>query len=260
MTTVTLKQKSCSLPLSEMHTTQMAHLICISCRAAASAGFERSDDVIQKPLHIAWVKIWCAVSGHEILGPYFVEDGAQNPKTVTQVLYRDLIITSFVRDLRLFCLARNLPVELQWMQQDGATVQSLLLQRHLRDCLISRGSPFPYPSCSPDLTGPRCLHMGHDAGDLRKIFGAKRDEVTGEWRKLHNAELHALHPSPDIIRNIKSRRLRWAGHVARMGESRNAYRVLVGRPEGKRPLERPRRRWEDNIKMDLREVGYDGRG
>ncbi|KAJ4440696.1 hypothetical protein ANN_08844 [Periplaneta americana] len=93
---------------------------------------------------------------------------------------------------------------------------------------------------------------------LRKIFGAKRDEVTGEWRKLHNAELHALYTSPDIIRNIKSRRLRWAGHVAHMGESRNAYRVLVGRPEGKRPLGRPRRRWEDNIKMDLREVGYDG--
>ncbi|KAJ4428274.1 hypothetical protein ANN_24291 [Periplaneta americana] len=94
---------------------------------------------------------------------------------------------------------------------------------------------------------------------LRKIFGAKRDEVAGEWRKLHNTELHALYSSPDIIRNIKSRRLRWAGHVARMGESRNAYRVLVGRPEGKRPLGRPRRRWEDNIKMDLREVGYDDR-
>ncbi|KAJ4445815.1 hypothetical protein ANN_12500 [Periplaneta americana] len=94
---------------------------------------------------------------------------------------------------------------------------------------------------------------------LRKIFGAKRDEVTGEWRKLHNTELHALYSSPDIIRNLKSRRLRWAGHVARMGESRNAYRVLVGRPEGKRPLGRPRRRWEDNIKMDLREVGYDDR-
>ncbi|KAJ4446718.1 hypothetical protein ANN_13415 [Periplaneta americana] len=89
---------------------------------------------------------------------------------------------------------------------------------------------------------------------LRKIFGAKRDEATGEWRKLHNTELHALYCSPDIIRNIKSRRLRWAGHVARMG---NAYRVLVGRPEGRRPLGRPRRRWEDNIKMDLREVGYD---
>ncbi|KAJ4426618.1 hypothetical protein ANN_26416, partial [Periplaneta americana] len=91
---------------------------------------------------------------------------------------------------------------------------------------------------------------------LRKIFGAKRDEVTGEWRKLHNTELHALYSSLDIIRNIKSRRLRWAGHVVHMGESRNAYRVLVGKPEGKRPLGRPRRRWED-IKMDLREVGYD---
>ncbi|KAJ4426321.1 hypothetical protein ANN_27135 [Periplaneta americana] len=94
---------------------------------------------------------------------------------------------------------------------------------------------------------------------LRKIFGAKRDEVTGEWRKLHNTELHALYSSPDIIRNIKSRRLRWAGHVARMGEFRNAYRVLVGRPEGKRPLGRPRRRREDNIKIDSREVGYDDR-
>ncbi|KAJ4444170.1 hypothetical protein ANN_05960 [Periplaneta americana] len=94
---------------------------------------------------------------------------------------------------------------------------------------------------------------------LRKISGDKRDEVTGEWRKLHNAELHALYSSPDIIRNIKSRRLKWAGYVARMGESRNAYRVLVGRPEGKRPLGRPRRRWEDNIKMDLREMGYDDR-
>ncbi|KAJ4439560.1 hypothetical protein ANN_07687 [Periplaneta americana] len=94
---------------------------------------------------------------------------------------------------------------------------------------------------------------------LRKIFGAKRDEVTGERRKLHNTELHALYSSPDIIRSIKSRRLRWAGHVARMGESRNSYRVLVGRPEGKKPLGRPRRRWEDNIKMDLREVGYDDR-
>ncbi|KAJ4450327.1 hypothetical protein ANN_01747 [Periplaneta americana] len=94
---------------------------------------------------------------------------------------------------------------------------------------------------------------------LRKIFWAKRDEVTGVWRKLHNTELHALYSPPDIIRNIKSRRLRWAGHVARMGESRNAYRVLIRRPEGKRPLGRPKRRWEDNIKMDLREVGYDGR-
>ncbi|KAJ4433430.1 hypothetical protein ANN_15689 [Periplaneta americana] len=92
---------------------------------------------------------------------------------------------------------------------------------------------------------------------LRKIFGAKRDEVTGEWRKLHYAEVHTLYSSPDIIRNIKSRRLRWAGHVARMGECRNAYRMFIVRSEGKRPFGRPRRRWEDNIKMNLREVGYD---
>ena len=72
---------------------------------------------------------------------------------------------------------------------------------------------------------------------------------------LHNAKLHALYSSPNIIRNLKSRRLRWAGHVARIEQSRNTYRVLVGKPESKRPLGRPRRRWEDNIKMDLREVG-----
>ncbi|KAJ4451572.1 hypothetical protein ANN_03041 [Periplaneta americana] len=83
------------------------------------------------------------------------------------------------------------------------------------------------------------------------------DEVTGEWRKLHNIELHTLYSSLDIIRNIKSRRLRWAGHVSRMGESKKAYRVLVGRPERKRLLGKPRCRLEDNIKMDLREVGYD---
>ena len=77
---------------------------------------------------------------------------------------------------------------------------------------------------------------------LRKIFAAKKDEITGEWRQLHNAELHALYSSPNRIRSLKSRRLRWAGHVIRMEGSRNAYRVLVGKPEGKRPLGRPRRR------------------
>jgi hypothetical protein len=91
---------------------------------------------------------------------------------------------------------------------------------------------------------------------LRRIFGPKRDEVTGEWRKLHNKELHDLYSSPSIIRIIKSRRMRWAGHVARMGEKRNAYRLFVGKSEGKRPLGRPRRRWVDNIRMDLGEVGW----
>ena len=82
--------------------------------------------------------------------------------------------------------------------------------------------------------------------------------MTGEWRKLHNVELNDLYTSPNIVRVIKSRRIRWAGHVARMGERRGVYRVLVGKPEGKRPLGRPRRRWEDNIKMDLQEVGFWG--
>jgi hypothetical protein len=77
----------------------------------------------------------------------------------------------------------------------------------------------------------------------------------GEWRKLHNEELHNLYSSPDIIRQVKSRRMRWARHVARMGEERKVYKVLVEKPEGKRPLERPRRRWEDGIRMDLREIG-----
>jgi hypothetical protein len=93
---------------------------------------------------------------------------------------------------------------------------------------------------------------------LRRIFGPKRDEVTGEWGKLHNEELRDLYSSPSIIRIIKSRKMRLAGHVARMGEKRNAYRLLVGKPVGKRPLGIPRRRWVDNIGMDLGEVGWGG--
>jgi hypothetical protein len=91
---------------------------------------------------------------------------------------------------------------------------------------------------------------------LRRIFGPKRDEVTGEWRKLHTEELHDLYFSPNIIRIIKARRMRWEGHVARMGKKRNAYRLLVGKPEGGRPIGRPRRRWLNNIRMDLAEVGW----
>jgi hypothetical protein len=95
---------------------------------------------------------------------------------------------------------------------------------------------------------------------LRRIFGPKRDEVTGGWRKLHNEELHNLYSSPSIVKVIKSRRMRWAGHAARMGERRNVYsRILVGKLDGKRPLGRPSRRLVDNIKMDLKEVGWDGR-
>jgi hypothetical protein len=88
---------------------------------------------------------------------------------------------------------------------------------------------------------------------LRRTFGPKKDEVTGGWRKLHN-----LYSWPSLIIMIKSRKMLWAGHVARMGAKRNAYRILLGKPEGKKPLRRPRRRWVDNIKMDLREVGWSG--
>jgi len=89
---------------------------------------------------------------------------------------------------------------------------------------------------------------------LRRIFGFRRDELTGEWRRLHNEKLNALYPSPNIVRVIKSRRMRWAGHVARMGEENGAYRVLVGKPEGRRPLGRPRCRWVDSTRMNLQEV------
>jgi hypothetical protein len=93
---------------------------------------------------------------------------------------------------------------------------------------------------------------------LRRLLGPKRDEVTGGWEKLHNEELHYLYfySSPKVIRMIKSRRMRLAGHVARMGRKRNPYWILMGKPEGKRPLGRARRRWVDNVKMDLREIGW----
>ena len=90
---------------------------------------------------------------------------------------------------------------------------------------------------------------------LRRIFGPKRDGVTGEWRKLHNEEPNSLYSSPNIVRVVKSRRMGWAGHVARMEEGRGVHKVLMGKPEGKRSLGRPRRIWENNIKMDLEEVG-----
>ena len=93
---------------------------------------------------------------------------------------------------------------------------------------------------------------------LRRIFEPKRDELTGEWIKLHNEELNDLYCSPNIVQVIKSRRMRWTGHVVSMGERKVVYRVLVGRPEGERPLGRSRRRWEDNIKIDLHEVECGG--
>jgi hypothetical protein len=90
---------------------------------------------------------------------------------------------------------------------------------------------------------------------LRRIFEPKRDKVTEGWRKLRNKELHSLYSSSDIIRMVKSRRMRWAGHAVHMGQMKNAYKIMVGKSKGKRPLKRPRCRWEDNIKMNIKEIG-----
>ena len=124
----------------------------------------------------------------------------------------------------------------------------------------------PFPSGSElainfGLATHLCMHVKLRVFEiilLRRTFGPRRDEVTGEWRRLHNDERNDLYSSPNIVRVIKSRRMRWAGHVARMGEERGVYMVLVGKPEGRRPLGRPRHRWVDNIRMDLKEMtcGY----
>jgi hypothetical protein len=100
---------------------------------------------------------------------------------------------------------------------------------------------------------PLHLYMPETTGD-------KKDDVTGEWRQLHGEELHNLYSSPNIVRQIKKRRMNWAGHVARMGEERKMYKILVGEPEGKRPYERPRRRWEDGIRLGLRGISGEGCG
>ena len=105
-------------------------------------------------------------------------------------------------------------------------------------------------TCSLTLRKERRLRVFENRV-LRRIFGPKTDELTGEWRKLHNEDLNDLYCSRSVVWVIKSKRMRWVGHVARMGERRGVYRVLVGEPEGKRPFGRPRRRWEDNIKMGL---------
>jgi hypothetical protein len=112
------------------------------------------------------------------------------------------------------------------------------------------------PPPNPQAGGPLLRLRAFENRVFRRIFGPKRDEVTGGWRKLNNEELHGLYFSPSIVRVTKAREMRWAGHVARMGEVRGACNILVWKPEGRRLLGRPKRRWEDNITMDLREIGF----
>ena len=134
-----------------------------------------------------------------------------------------------------------------------------------REMSLNLNHPFFTPCVTFVLCGSKtwsltlrekCRLRVFESTVLRRIFGPKRDEVTGEWRRLHNEELYAVYSSPNIIRVIKSRRLRWAGHVACVGERRGANRVLVGKADGRRPLGRRRRRREDNIKMDFWEMGW----
>ena len=137
---------------------------------------------------------------------------------------------------------------------------SSLLSKYLK-FKVKRNTILPVVLCGCEtwsLTLREERRMRVFENRVLRMFGSKRDEVTGEWRKLHDEELNDLYSSPSIVGVIKSRRMRWARHVACVGERRGVYRVLVGKPERKRPLWRPRRRWKDNIKMDLQEVGCGG--
>jgi len=141
----------------------------------------------------------------------------------------------------------------------------MLRNTHMQDACCG-DKKNPQVNCSPTRisggVGGASVSRGNIAQHTKRVFGRRRDEVTGEWRRLHNAELNDLYSSPNIVRVIKSIIMRWDGHVALMGEERGVYRVLVGKLEGKRPLGRPRRRWVDNIRMDLQEVacGWTGLG
>ena len=143
----------------------------------------------------------------------------------------------------------------------GAESSSSLLPKNLK-IKIYRSIIFPvvlYGCETLSLTyREECRQRVFEKGVLRRIFGTKRDGVTGKWRKLPIEVLNDMYSSPNIVQVIKERKIRWVGHAACMGESKGVYRVLLGKPEGKRPLGRPRHRWQDNIKMDLQEVGCEG--
>ncbi|KAJ4428134.1 hypothetical protein ANN_24148 [Periplaneta americana] len=206
-------------------------------------GDSSEDEEKPKKSIMPWAKILCRLQELFKMVPVCIHIF---PTSFDKVML--FTLKSSISVMLAVSLALSLNSCIMWELEEGLGTESLLSKNLKVRIYKTVILPVVLYGCLT-LRGEQRLRVFENQV-LRKIFGVKRDEVTGEWRKLHNTELHALYSSPDIIRNIKSRRLRWAGHVARMGESRNAYRVLVGRP---------RRRWEDNIKMDLREVGYDDR-
>jgi hypothetical protein len=154
-------------------------------------------------------------------------------------------------------LSKNSFLGTSCLRKNDITSALIEIQSSFYSHFEANKTPFPmtyYTNIFSTVKKETCYEM---LRALRRIFGRKRDEVTGVWRKLHDEELHGLYSLPSIVRVIKARRMRWAGHVAHMGEVRGAYNILVERPEGRRPLGRPRRRWEDNIKMDLGEIGFE---
>ena len=162
----------------------------------------------------------------------------------------------FHKECRDVC-PRPIYISHVWFVKINSQLSSYTLySKIMTECIPGNKLPVVLYGCetwSLTLREERKLRVFENV--VLRIFGPRRDEVTGEWRRLHNEELNVLYYSPNIVRVIKSRRMRWVGHVSCMGEERGAYRVLVGKPEGKRPLGRPRRRWLDNIRLNLQEVG-----
>lgn len=173
-------------------------------------GFERPNVIVQKPLHSARVTIWCAISAHGLLGPYFIEDKEGNALTVTQERYRGLVIEPFLQDLKRFCRARNIQMNRQWYQQDGATSHTAreslaMLQKNFPGRIISRGTDFPYPSHSPDLTPPDAYLWGmlkesvFNCEDPPRTVPALREQIISFCRSLQQPLFQ------DMFENLRER-------------------------------------------------------